>query len=53
MTAAMTAPIGVTRLMAAIPPIRSTRRISSVAYATDDSASDDSTASPVIFEKRS
>jgi hypothetical protein len=43
MTAAITAPIGVTRLMAAMPPIMSTRRISSVAYATDESASDDST----------
>ena len=50
---AMTAPIGVTRLSAATPPIVSTRRISSVAYATDESGSEDSTASPVTRENRS
>ena len=49
----MTTPIGVTSQSAATPPIIRTRRISSVAYATDDSASDDSTARPVTFEKRS
>jgi hypothetical protein len=53
MTVAMTAPIGVTSESAARPPMVRTRRISSVAYATEESASDDSTARPVIFEKRS
>jgi hypothetical protein len=51
--AAMTAPIGVTRLSAATPPTVSTRRISSVAYATEESGSDERTARPVSFENRS
>ncbi len=49
----MTNAIGFARLSAAGPTRMSTRRISSVAYATDDSASDDSTASPVNLERRS
>ena len=52
-SSAMTAPIGVTSLSAATPPTSRTRRISSVAYATDESASEESTASPVTVEKRS
>lgn len=49
----MTRPMGVTRLRAATPPTSNTRRISSVAYATEDSASDESTASPVTRDRRS
>ena len=50
---AMTTLIGVTSASAAIPPTVRTRRISSVAYATDDNGSDDSTAKPVTRENRS
>src|SRR5215831_13262258 len=45
--------IGVLYDSAANPPMTRTRRISSVAYATDDNASDDSTASPVTRDSRS
>jgi hypothetical protein len=40
-------------IIAAKPPIIRTRRISSVAYATDDSGSDDRTARPVALFSRS
>ena len=47
----MTSAIGLAMLSAAAPAKIRTRRISSVAYATDESASDDSTASPMILEQ--
>jgi hypothetical protein len=50
---AISRPIGVEKDSAARPPTMSTRRISSVAYATDDRASDDNTARPVTRESRS
>src|SRR5215510_12047132 len=34
------------------PPIATTNRISSVAYAVDDSASDENTASAIVFGRR-
>ena len=46
----MTAPMGVARARAPTPASISVRRISSVAYATEESASEDSTARPVVFE---
>src|SRR5258705_5550743 len=49
----MTQPIGVTSQSEAVPATRSVRRISSVAYATDDSASDERIASPVETPNRS
>ncbi len=49
----MTKPIGLTRLSAPAPASARTRRISSVAYATEDKGSDESTARPVKRESRS
>ena len=49
----MTKAIGLERESAAVPARTRTRRISSVAYATDDSASEDSTARPVSRDNRS
>ena len=45
--------IGVARASALAPASTSTRRISSVAYATDDSGSEDRTARPVMRDSRS
>src|SRR4051812_42312063 len=45
--------MGLARLNAAVPASTSTRSTSSVAYATEDNASDDSTANPVRRERRS
>src|SRR6516165_2886469 len=50
---AITHPIGVTSHNEAVPAMSSVRRISSVAYATDESASDERIASPVAFVNRS
>ena len=49
----ITKAIGVARLRAATPASSSVRRISSVAYATEESASEESTASPVARFSRS
>src|SRR5437763_5074072 len=51
--AAMTKAIGLAKPSAADPASTSTRRISSVAYATDESASEERTARPVTRERRS
>ena len=51
--AAMTKAMGLAMLSAAVPATTSTRTISSVAYATDDSASEERTARPVTFDSRS
>jgi hypothetical protein len=48
-----TAPMGSEALSAAVPASSSTRMISSVAYATLDSASDESTASALRLVRRS
>ena len=45
--------MGVATLRAAAPARISVRTISSVAYATDDSASEDRMASPVTLDRRS
>src|SRR6267142_4185826 len=44
---------GTSRCAAAAPACTSTRRISSVAYATEDSASDENTASATVLDRRS
>src|SRR5919204_5514144 len=49
----MTAEIGTTYPSAAVPSTASTSRICSVAYATDEIASDESTASAVFLFRRS
>src|SRR5262245_51789165 len=51
--AAIVNAIGLAMLRAPTPTRTSTRRISSVAYATDERGSDESTASPVTRERRS
>ena len=49
----MTKPMGVVHQSAAAPARIKVRTISSVAYATEERASEDSTASPVVFDRRS
>ena len=49
----MAAPIGTLRNRVAVPASTSTARIWSVAYATDDSASDDRTARALTLVRRS
>jgi hypothetical protein len=49
----MAIPIGMVNARAAAPAAARMRRISSVAYATEDRASDAKTASAVRFDRRS
>jgi len=49
----MTKLMGTDNVTLAVPASIKTRRISSVAYATEDSASDEKTAKAIRFERRS
>src|SRR5687767_8888031 len=53
MTIAMATPIGIENASAAAPATTRTRRISSVAYATDERLSEAKIARPLAFERRS
>ena len=52
-TSPMARPIGTEKVSAPTPASRSTRRISSVAYATEERLSEAKTARPVTLPRRS